>query len=112
MKILPYLAIFAFVAGISMLGYGYFYAGDGTQAQASRPVEVFDRTPPAPTESPTASPTNLPTATPTPAPFDGRVGRLELARLGISNAIEEVGLIANTNELDTPHDAVNKVGWY
>ena len=111
MKVLPYFAIFTFVAGLAMLGFGYFYAGDDRQVYVVKPIEVFDRTP-LPTESPTASPTNAPSATPSPTPFNGPVGRLELARLGMSNAIEEIGLIPNTNELDTPHDAVNKVGWY
>lgn len=115
MKVLQYLAIATFVAGLTMLGLGYFYAQNDPQAVTADSVKVFDRTPlpPAsPTESPTSSPTNLPAPTPTPAPFDGAVGRLELARLGISNAIEEIGLVPNTNELDTPRDAINKVGWY
>lgn len=111
MKVLPYFAIFTFVAGLAMLGVGYFYSGEDPQAQAVRPVETFDRTP-LPTEAATATATPEPSATATPTPFDGQVGRLELGRLGISNAIEEIGLIPNTNELDTPHDAINKVGWY
>jgi hypothetical protein len=113
MRILPYLATFAFVAGLGMLGYGYFYAGGDSRASDNRQVETFDRTPSAtPADTATPSATNQPTATPTPTPFDGPVARLELARLGINNAIEEIGLIEGTNTLDTPHDAVNKIGWY
>ncbi|MEO6397681.1 MAG: sortase [Tepidiformaceae bacterium] len=120
MKVLPYLAIFTFVAGLGMLGMGYFYSGQNESNAQSRPVETFDllrtSTPTEPpsvaTELPSATPTNAPTATPTPVPFNGKVGRLEIARLGISNAIEEIGFVGTTNELDTPHDAINKVGWY
>ncbi|MEO6045463.1 MAG: hypothetical protein ABIQ47_16305, partial [Tepidiformaceae bacterium] len=93
MKVLPYLAIFTFVAGLGMLGMGYFYSGDATVAQV-KPVATFDLLPSAtPTDFPSATPTNAPTATPTPVPFNGKVGRLEIARLGISNAIEEIGFV-------------------
>ena len=114
MKVLPYLAIFTFVAGLGMLGMGYFYSGDASVAQV-KPVATFDLLPSAtPTDIPgaTATAMNAPTATPTPVPFNGKVSRLEIARLGISNAIEEIGFVPNTNELDTPRDAINKVGWY
>lgn len=116
MKVLPYLAIFTFVAGLGMLGMGYFYSGDASVAQV-KPVATFDLLPSAtPTDIPgataSATATNAPAATPTPVPFNGKVSRLEIARLGISNAIEEIGFVPNTNELDTPRDAINKVGWY
>ena len=112
MKVLHYFAISTFIAGLAMLGFGYFVSRDDRQVYVVKPIEVFDRHTPLSVDTPTATPEDAPTVTPTPLPFDGAVGRLELARLDISNAIEELGLIPNTNELDTPHDAINKVGWY
>jgi len=109
MRILPYAAVFTFVAGISLLAVGWHYApadAPGTPV----PVVGFDLRPTL-TATPTASPTALPSPTPTPTPFDGKIARMVAPSLGIDHAIEEIGLLPN-NQLDTPHDGVNKVGWY
>lgn len=63
---------------------------------------------PSPSASPT--PSNTPTATPTP--FDGSVARVKMPRLGIDYPIELVGLTPAGDQLDTPHDATGKIGWY
>jgi len=113
MKVLPYLAIFTFVAGLSLLVVGYAFQSDEPPA-AEPPPPSFDlRSTPttSPTSSPTSVPTDVPTPTPTPLPFDGAVGRMVAESVGINHEIEEIGILPN-NQLDTPKDGVNKVGWY
>ena len=113
MKVLPYLAIFTFVAGLSLLVVGYAFQSDEPPVAADPPPSFDLRSTPtsSPTSSPTSVPTDVPTATPTPLPFDGAVGRMVADSLGINHEIEEIGLLPN-NQLDTPKDGVNKVGWY
>lgn len=112
MKVLPYMAIFTFVAGLSLLVVGYaFSTGDSVVPEAPVTVVGFDiRETPTETSTPTPSPTNAPTATPTPLPFDGQVARMTVLSLGIDHPIEEIGI--TNNQLDTPKDGVGKVGWY
>ena len=104
MRILPYLAIVTFIAGVAMLIVGYAYS-DGGKAK-SEPVTFFTPVP----ETPTATPTDAPSPTPTPAPYDGQVMRLKIPRFTVDAAVEAIG-IKPSNELDTPHDPHN-VGWY
>jgi hypothetical protein len=107
--------MFTFVAGVSLLAVGWYYApaeAPGTPV----PVVGFDARPtltPTPTASPTSvpSPTALPSPTPTPTPFDGKIARMVAPALGIDHAIEEIGLLPN-NQLDVPRDGNNKIGWY
>ncbi len=110
MKVLPYLAIFTFVAGLSLLVVGFAFSNEDTGAPPTPvPVLGFDIRS-TETATPTPSPTNAPTATPTPLPFDGKVidGRLGfLLDVGLGYLI----VMAN-NQLDTPKDGVGKVGWY
>lgn len=109
MRILPYAAVFTFVAGVVLLAVGWRYAPAEVPA-APVTVTGFDiRSTPTPTA--TASPTQAPSPTPTPTPFDGKIQRMVAPSLGIDHAIEEIGLLPN-NQLDTPHDGVNNVGWY
>ncbi len=110
MRVLPYLAVFTFAAGISLLAAGWFFA-PGDAPPATPPAVVGFDIRPSPTPTATASPTSVPSPTPTPTPFDGRVARMIAPALGINHAIEEIGLLPN-NQLDTPHDGVNNVGWY
>lgn len=109
MRVLPYLAIFTFVAGLSLMVAGYAFSSDDEEAApvsvAGFDVRLLD---PA---TPTPSPTNAPTPAPTPVPFDGKVGRMVATSLGIDNPVEEIGILPN-NQLDTPRDGVNNVGWY
>ncbi len=109
MRFLPYLAVFTFVAGVSLLAVGWYYAP--AEAPAGPPAVVGFDIRPTETPTPTASPTNAPTPTPTPTPFDGKPARMVAPSLGIDHAIEEIGILPN-NQLDTPHDGVNNVGWY
>lgn len=108
MRVLPYLAVFTFVAGLSLLvaGYSIRSAGDPDP----EPSAPFDLLPTLLSETPTATATGAPTATPTPRPFDGKVARMVAPDIGIDHAIEEVGLV--DNQLDVPKDGVNKIGWY
>jgi hypothetical protein len=108
MRVLPYLAIFTFAAGLSLLLAGWFFSPGETAPAPPAAVTGFDA---RPTVTPTATPTNVPSPTPTPAPFDGRIARMISPALGIDHAVEEIGILPN-NQLDTPRDAVNGVGWY
>jgi len=109
-KILRYLALFSFAAGLVLLVVGFVVTrGDNKGAQAMR---EFDATP-AETGTPTPTPEPSKTPTPTPTPFDGKVARMKIPRLKIDYPIEELGLKPPLNEeLDTPHDATGKIGWY
>ncbi|MCL4240212.1 MAG: class F sortase [Dehalococcoidia bacterium] len=110
MKVLPYMAIFTFVAGLSLLVVGYAFSnGESNTPATPVPVLGFDIRA-TETATPTASPTNAPTATPTPLPFDGTVANMAAPSLGINHPIEEIGI--TNNQLDTPKDGVGKVGWY
>jgi len=110
MKALPYIAIFTFVAGLSLLVVGYAYRDDGPSASPDpAPVVGFD-TRATPTSTPSAIPTDAPTPTPTPLPFDGKPGRIVAASLEIDHPLEEIGI--TNNQLDTPRDAIGAVGWY
>jgi sortase (surface protein transpeptidase) len=108
MKLLPYFAIFTFVAGLSLLVVGFAFSNGNTAPATPGPAPDFFV---YQADTPTPAPTDAPTPTPTPPPFDGKVARMTAPDLGIDNAIEEIGLTSD-NHLDTPKDAVNKVGWY
>jgi hypothetical protein len=109
MKVLPYLAIFTFVAGLSLLVAGFAFSSDNKPV-AEEPSTAFDFRTAVPPDTATPVPTDVPSPTPTPAPFDGSLARMIAPSVGIDNAIEEIGI--TNNQLDTPKDAVNKVGWY
>ncbi len=109
MRVLPYIAIFTFVAGLSLLVAGFAFSNDEPGAASPEPVATFDLRPTV-ADTPTPLPTDVPTPTPTPLPFDGPLARMVAPSVGIDHAIEEIGI--TNNQLDTPKDAVNKVGWY
>lgn len=114
MKVLPYLAIFTFVAGLSLLVVGYAFQSDVPAAPEPTPVAFDLRSPTATrtaTATPTTPPTDAPSPTATPTPFDGPLVRMVAESIGVNHEIEEIGLLPN-NQLDTPKDGVNKVGWY
>lgn len=108
MKVLPYIAIFTFVAGLSLLVAGFAFQDGDSKAVAPEPTPFDVRT--AIPDTPTPLPTDVPTATPTVPPFDGPLARMVAPSVGIDHAIEEIGI--TNNQLDTPKDAVGKVGWY
>ena len=110
MRVLPYIAIFTFVAGLSLLVAGFAFSNEDDTPTAPETVIPFDfRTTTVP-DTATPIPTNAPTATPTPMPFDGALARMIAPSVGIDHAIENIGI--TNNQLDTPKDAVGKVGWY
>jgi hypothetical protein len=115
MRILPYLAIFTFVAGLSLLVVGFAFQSSGEQPATPEPpppsFDIRSTATATATSSSTPLPTDVPTATPTPLPFDGAVGRMIAESVGINHEIEEIGILPN-NQLDVPKDGVNKVGWY
>jgi Sortase domain len=106
MKILPYLAVATFLAGVGMLFVGYAYSGSSA---APKPVQGNYFTP-TPAPSPTEAPTDAPTPTPTPPPYDGKIARFEIPKFKVDVPIEGLTVLLN-NELDTPHDPLN-VAWY
>jgi sortase (surface protein transpeptidase) len=107
MKPLRALALLAFFAGAAILIVGLISPDSGDKPIAAH---EFDSRPP--TSTPTPSPEPSLTPTPTPTPFDGKVARMKIPSLKVDYPIEELGLKAGTNELDTPHDAIGKIGWY
>ena len=108
MKVLPYLAIATFVAGIGMLVMGYVYRGNSNTPVVA-PVTTFNVTPSA-TDTPLATATGAPSPTATPVPYNGAVSRFKIPKFNVDAAVENIGILAN-NELDTPHDP-HDVGWY
>ena len=110
MRVLPYLAIFVFVAGLSLLVAGFALHDDATPVETAPPTP-FDLRGTVVTAVPERA-TSTVSLTPTPTPFDGKLARMLSDDLGINNAIEEIGLTNNGTQLDTPKDAVHKVGWY
>jgi hypothetical protein len=110
-RFLPYFAIFAFVSGLSLLVAGFAFHHDSARIESAPPTP-FDLRGTAVTTPPTETPPSAEPLTPTPTPFDGKLARMVSPDLGINNAIEEIGLTNNGTQLDTPKDAVHKVGWY
>ena len=115
MKALRFLAILSFLLGAGLLVLGFVRSGDGNTQAAPEPVATFG--PPTPTAIPPgAAPEKPPDATPEPTPtgpppFDGAVAKLTIPRFKVNSVIESIGLIPNTNQLDTPRDPHN-TGWY
>ena len=110
MKVLPYVAIFTFVAGLSLLVAGFAFSNDDTEPTPTPPALAFDLRTAVTPDTPTPVPTDVPTATPTPLPFDGKLARMTAPSVGIDHPIEEIGI--TNNQLDTPKDGVGKIGWY
>lgn len=114
MNVLRYLAILSFVAGVSLLAYG-FVRSDNSNTQAASPLQEFDAVATA-TSSPTDAPATIPstpsdpTAPATPAPYDGAVARLKIPRFNVDSAIQVLGLLPN-NQLDVPANPLD-TGWY
>ena len=60
MKVLPYIAIFTFVAGLSLLVAGFAFSNEGDPKPVA-PAVAFDlRSPATPTNTPTPLPTDVP----------------------------------------------------
>lgn len=115
LKGLRYLAIGSFVAGAALLIVGFVRPGGDEKAAVAEESISIRVTPTATLE---ATPTGTTAATfttaaptPTPVPYDGVVTRLKIPRFKVDSAIEAIGFVGGTNQLDTPHDPLN-TGWY
>ena len=117
MNVLRLLAILSFVVGAGLLIVGFAQSGSSSPTAHVQEIATFAASatptaiPPGPApERPEGSPTPQPTPT-GPPPFDGAVAKLKIPRFKVDSAIESIGLVGNTNQLDTPHDPHN-TGWY
>ena len=115
MRVLRFLAIASFVVGAGLLVVGFVRSGSSSDTRKVDAIATFAPSataiPPGPAPE---RPTGTVTPEPTPAgppPFDGAVTRLKIPRFKVDSAIESIGLVANTNQLDTPRDPHN-TGWY
>lgn len=115
-KVLRSLAGLAFIAGALLIVAGFSCSSNPSKSTASlTPFDVRTATPQASpeatavAETPAATPTVAPTVTSTP--YDGSVGRMTIPSIGVDYPLEQIGLVPG-NVLDTPHDALGKIGWY
>jgi hypothetical protein len=107
MRVLSLVAVSSFVAGLTLLVAGLTHKDDG-QSEASPPFDLRT-TEPVATVTPT-TPGITPTAT--SVPFDGQIARMVSDDIsGLNGPVEEIGFVANSNQLDAPGDAEH-VGWY
>ena len=107
---LRYLAVFAFVAGASLLVIGLTRDRPPAASESSPPG--FDLRPTVAGDAATETGTAPVSASPEPTatPFDGPIARMKIPAIGVDNPIEEIGLVDNT--LDVPKDANRNIGWY
>lgn len=113
MRVLPYCAIFVFVAGLTLLLVGA--ATNRNEPEPAVSAAPFDfRFTPLPTQNPTSTaagtPEASPSPTPTSTPFSGPIARMKIAAIGADHPVEEIGI--TNNQLDTPTDANGSIGWY
>lgn len=108
------LAVILF-AGAALIASNLWENRDRSPGPLDAPPPFDLRTPTGPDTPPPAAPTATLAAAsppaPTPTPYDGPVARISAPAIGLDHPIEEIGLLPN-NQLDTPHDALGKVGWY
>lgn len=107
MRVLSYLAVFAFGAGLFLLVAGA--ARSHTAGEPVEPAAPFDLRPIA-VPAYAVDEGSPGAASPTATPFDGPIARLRIPSLGIDSPIEEIGLVGN--QLDVPKDANRSIGWY
>jgi hypothetical protein len=96
--------IVAFIAGIVLVVVAFSSSGVDAKPDVSSVITPF-------AISPTPTVAGQPSPTATVPPSTGAVARMKVPSLGIDFAIEPLGILPS-NELDTPHDANNKIGWY
>ncbi len=116
MKLLRGLALVAFVAGAAMLVVGFVRSDQNpTAAKEDRFVvvtaEVTATSEATATATGTSRATQAATPTATPEPFNGSMARFKIPKFKVDSAVETIGFVANTNQLDTPRDPLN-TGWY
>lgn len=110
MPALKYLAVFAFVAGATLLVTGL--SRQHPDASSDMRPAPFDLRPTLAGDAATETATAPVSASPEPAatPFDGPIARMKIPSIGVDNPIEEIGLV--DNQLDVPKDANRNIGWY
>lgn len=96
------VTIVAFISGLVLVILAF--SGTETRTIVTSEITPFAITPPVTT-------TVVPNPTATAPPSTGAISRMKVPALGIDFAIEPLGILP-TYELDTPHDANNKIGWY
>ncbi len=96
--------VIAFIGGIALVFIAFSGTGTDTGSRFTSAITPF-------AISPTATATGVPSPTPTAPPSTGAIARMKIPSLGIDYAIEPLGILPS-NELDTPHDGNNKIGWY
>ncbi len=125
LRVLRSLAALALIVGVALIVVGFSRNERGAQGAAS--ITPFDIRTPTPAQETTPGPPGettpdaaadtttgaVATAPPvTAAPSsNGAVARMLIPSVGVDYPIEEIGLLPN-NALDTPHDALGKIGWY
>ncbi len=124
LKVLRSLAALALILGVALIVVGFsrnerggpeaasitpFDIRTPTPAQETTPGPSSETTPDAATETTTDA---VATASPvTAAPSNGAVARMLIPSVGVDYPIEQIGLLPD-NALDTPHDALGRIGWY
>lgn len=107
MKILRFLALASFLGGVALLVVGFISSGSDADDGDSAAIETYDL---RLTPTPTLEVTSSASPTPTPPPYDGAVVGLQIPRLKVNSAIEQIGITEN-NQMDVPKDPLN-TGWY
>ena len=106
MKVLPYLAVTTFIAGLAMLIVGYTFSQGGGGVKAGPSVTPI----PIVLDTPTPIPTEAPSPTATPVPYNGSLTRFKIPELNVDAAVEAIG-INSSNQLEVPTNP-RDVGWY
>lgn len=101
--------IVAFIGGLVLVIVAF--SATGTDARTTGLSSEITPFAVSPTATATATATGVATPTPTAPPSTGTVARMKIPALGIDFPIEQLGILP-TNELDTPHDGNDKIGWY
>ncbi len=107
MKILRFFALASFLGGVALLVVGFISTRGDADDREPAAIETYDfrlTATPVPEVASTVTPASK------PAPYDGAVARLQIPRLKVNSAIEEIGITEN-NEMDVPKDPLN-TGWY
>lgn len=106
MKVLPYLAVTTFIAGLAMLIVGYTFSQGGGGVKSAPSVTPI----PIVLDTPTPVPTEAPSPTPTPIPYDGSLAKFQIPEFNVDASVEAIGVNAN-NQMEVPTNP-RDVGWY
>lgn len=106
MKVLPYLAVTTFIAGLAMLIVGYTFSQGGGGVKSAPSVTPI----PIVLDTPTPVPTEAPSPTATPVPYNGSLAQFKIPELDVDAKVEAIGINAN-NQMEVPTNP-RDVGWY